>query len=552
MPVDSFSAGSVLLSWGATYFIHSTCLIAGVWLFIRNRPSAGHALRETLWKTALVGGVVTATVQMWLSPASPFGNLTLRFDGIAPFDAAAVDPAVNDALSTNPFSLDAPVSQDNRPEPSRQVQYAHDRLLEEMAANPAERDLGNEALDSNAQIAASSVRPSATLFADTQTPAARRGHSAYPNLNRAGQIGFGRVVRAHPATVFGLLVFATLAVVLGLARCSWQTILLRRKLAGCRLIESGAARELLDELLRTVSGTPSVLLLKAPDDIEPAVFGIARWTIVLPPRAASDLSEAELRALLAHELAHLVRGDSLWLCICRTLCSCLAFQPLNHLARREWQRTAEFLCDNWAINRTGAPLALARCLAEVASWRLAGRNSNAILAATGRQSGLVDRIERLLDARPVDESQGDLRHRRFTVFAGVVVLTLLAWGAPRVQLVAGSGGSGVVKGNAKLTDAAKPPASGERQSRPDVLEVVPLQPESANSAQQVDTESASLLNALDDDLMALERELEQLGPLLHANAAPPAVALASRLRNEIVQLQQRREALQALWQKPVN
>ena len=81
---------------------------------------------------------------------------------------------------------------------------------------------------------------------------------------------------------------------------------------------------------------------------------------MLPERAVKDLCEDELRALLAHELAHLVRGDSSWLCISRVVCSCLAFQPLNHLARREWQRAAEFLCDNWAVSRTQTPLALAR------------------------------------------------------------------------------------------------------------------------------------------------------------------------------------------------
>src|SRR5204863_4151691 len=149
---------------------------------------------------------------------------------------------------------------------------------------------------------------------------------------------------------------------------------------------------------------PDVLLLSAPDDPEPAAFGISQWTIVLPARAEHELSEDELRALLAHELAHLVRGDSMWLCVSRLVCSCLAFQPLNHLARREWQRAAEFLCDRWAVRRTGTPLALARCLTEVAGWRVSGRASAALLAATGRKSGLADRIERLLEAAELSET----------------------------------------------------------------------------------------------------------------------------------------------------
>src|SRR5262249_23921782 len=160
---------------------------------------------------------------------------------------------------------------------------------------------------------------------------------------------------------------------------------------------------LLDGLCRMLPRAPDVQLLSAPDDPEPAAFGLARWTIDLPQRAVRDLSKDELRSLLAHELAHLVRGDSLWLCVSRLICSCLAFQPLNQLARREWQRAAEFLCDSWAVSRTGTPLALARCLAEVAGWRLSGKPSAALLTATGRKSGLADRIERLVEtSNPVD------------------------------------------------------------------------------------------------------------------------------------------------------
>jgi hypothetical protein len=278
---------------------------------------------------------------------------------------------------------------------------------------------------------------------------------------------------------------AVAAIVLGIARCAWQTILLRRKLSGCQLIAAGPARRLLDELLRLVPRAREVLLLAAPDGAEPAAFGIARWTIVLPSRAALDLSEDELRALLAHELAHLVRGDSIWLGISRAVCSCLAFQPLNHLARREWQRSAEFLCDNWAVSRTGAPLALARCLTEVASWRLAGSASTAILAATGRKSGLVDRIERLLDARLNFESWRDLRDRRRTFFAGALGLAILAWCAPHIQLVAagrpenrhfdagapnraqakGSLTKEAVMNDADDTDPAKPPHFLEIRTR---------------------------------------------------------------------------------------
>jgi hypothetical protein len=553
MPADSISIGILILSWGATYFVHSTCLIAGIWLFVRVRRTAGHALRETLWKTALMGGVVTASVQMWLSPLGPFfGDFTVRVEGIAwPVAAAADSFAAKDSPASD--TLDLSVL-------NRQGRAAEHNLAVDLSPADSAHDSWIATTVPNTEIADVAEGPHAARLA--------AGHLTAGEYQRSTSSQWIGALRTAPALPIGV---ALLAIVLGTARCSWQTISLRRRLARCRLIVGGPARDLLDELLRTVPRAPEVLLLSAPDDSEPAALGIARWTIVLPPRAAFDLSQDELRALLAHELAHLVRGDSLWLGISRALCSCLAFQPLNHLARREWQRTAEFLCDNWAVSRTGAPLALARCLTEVASWRLGGSASAAILAATGRKSRLVDRIERLLDARPVFESGNELRDRRRTVFAGAWVLALLACCAPRVQLVASFVNNGIVREDANLTGvnltgvnltgvnltgvnltgAAKPQASGEGQVREEESQDEALPAESENSAQSAARDDASLIEALDSDLLALQSELEQLGPLLRGNAAPQAVALARRLRGEIVRLQHRRELLKALWQKTV-
>ena len=58
MAVELVSIGVLILSWGATYLVHSTLLVAGVWGFLKLRPAAGHLSRGTLWKTALVGGFI--------------------------------------------------------------------------------------------------------------------------------------------------------------------------------------------------------------------------------------------------------------------------------------------------------------------------------------------------------------------------------------------------------------------------------------------------------------------------------------------------------------
>src|SRR5262245_38766299 len=60
-----------MLAWSLTYLVHSTLLIGAVWLISRRLADRPLAL-DRLWKLALVGGVITATVQTaaGLSPAA--------------------------------------------------------------------------------------------------------------------------------------------------------------------------------------------------------------------------------------------------------------------------------------------------------------------------------------------------------------------------------------------------------------------------------------------------------------------------------------------------
>ncbi|MBP86430.1 MAG: hypothetical protein CMJ64_06910 [Planctomycetaceae bacterium] len=134
-------------------------------------------------------------------------------------------------------------------------------------------------------------------------------------------------------------------------------------------MKDGTARRTLDRFLKRHKIRRRIRLLTARNQSEPIAYGLFRWTIVLPEGAEDRLERNELKALLAHEVAHLVRGDVRWLWAGRVLCTCFAFQPLNFLARKRWQQVAEYLCDDWALERGVRSLSLARCLTQVAEWR---------------------------------------------------------------------------------------------------------------------------------------------------------------------------------------
>src|SRR5262249_42136006 len=62
------------VSWLLTYAVHSTLLLSAVWLVCKQLRDRALWLQESLWKMALVGGLLTATVQM-AEGVQPLGGL---------------------------------------------------------------------------------------------------------------------------------------------------------------------------------------------------------------------------------------------------------------------------------------------------------------------------------------------------------------------------------------------------------------------------------------------------------------------------------------------
>ncbi len=133
--------------------------------------------------------------------------------------------------------------------------------------------------------------------------------------------------------------------------------------------------------------------------LNPCALGSSE--ICIPRRAISHLSADQQESMLAHELAHLARGDSGWLLFLAILQAVFFFQPLNIIARRRLQETAEFLCDEWAIRSTGRSLSLAQCIAEVATWHQEELSFSYGFSLMGRQSILVSRVTYLLTDRHI-------------------------------------------------------------------------------------------------------------------------------------------------------
>ena len=157
--------------------------------------------------------------------------------------------------------------------------------------------------------------------------------------------------------------------------------------------------------------------------------------IIVPPRAL-ELEPRQQEAMLAHELAHVVRRDPAWLVLAAIIEAALFIQPLNRLARRGMQEAAEELSDDWAVRHLGSGLHLARCLAEVAGWLEHDHASEPFASpmASERGSILVRRVRRLLD--DAGPRRALATRSRVMLAAGMLIAAI--WGAPGFAPIAGA------------------------------------------------------------------------------------------------------------------
>lgn len=178
-------------------------------------------------------------------------------------------------------------------------------------------------------------------------------------------------------------------------------IVLKRLVGRCTMLDAELHAELLarvDHLARAagLKRTPPVLLL--PDDVEGAfVIGGRTSRILLSLSLIEALTDDELDAIIAHEVAHIMARDVPVTVIAGVLRDLVAWNPMAHLALRRLVTEREFEADRCAARVTGKPLAVASSLLKMCE--LIGRSQRSSIKAAaflGRRAALRRRIAHLL------------------------------------------------------------------------------------------------------------------------------------------------------------
>lgn len=222
------------------------------------------------------------------------------------------------------------------------------------------------------------------------------------------------------ATVFVGWGLGSVLVVLPLAIGLFKTSVLRRHAMPVndeRILTTAAAVSSHHAIARPVT------LLHAAIPIL-ATWGWRRPVVFLPAEATS-WSDSRLRIVLAHELAHVRRGDSPLQTIAGLLRAALWFNPLAWIMARRLRDESERACDDLVIDAGVDPadyadelLALARCQPPSPSWMSA--------PAMARPCSLERRVAAMFDERLNRKLPS--RSFRVAVTLALVVLTAAVGG----------------------------------------------------------------------------------------------------------------------------
>ncbi len=155
-------------------------------------------------------------------------------------------------------------------------------------------------------------------------------------------------------------------------------------------------------LLRRLIGKSKTLrggVLRESEDVAaPVAVGVLRPAVILPP-GWGEWNRETRQAVLAHEFAHLRRGDTRVAALARVVKTVMWFHPLAWWVAKHVMELAEQACDAAGLKRAGDPAGYSRVLLAFGSGvnRAGYRVGLPGLAMAGSASGMAKRIDGIFE-----------------------------------------------------------------------------------------------------------------------------------------------------------
>jgi len=323
-----------LIALGLTYLLHSSVWILVVAAILKRKSFRFPFMMNALWKVALVGGVVTTAVAMMQS------SHQLAFHKPVTEVSQHIDGGTNLVTTEDKQTVPIVVI---KPERQENITLEDQLMLE-------------------------------------------------------GANGVGQVEKS--AQKWSLIRFIpwiwTISILLVLLYRVAQHFWFFRQLGHRKEIENPTVLHIIEAIQRRTKRPIQWKVSASPFLDSPIV--IRGREICLPSKAVATMSEDQLKAMIAHEWAHIVRRDHYWALFISLLNTLFFFQPLHRLAKQQIDISNELLCDEQAARLTGNALALAECLVAVAGWIKPNQVKPILVAGMAlRKSELSSRITQLLN-----------------------------------------------------------------------------------------------------------------------------------------------------------
>ncbi|WP_013630187.1 M56 family metallopeptidase [Rubinisphaera brasiliensis] len=337
------------------------------------------------------------TSGMWFVSSAICGSALLLIGSLAACLAREPVYRIRIIQCTLLAALVAPVVQSSKILPDVDVwlgtRAAESGFAEEALTKPMSRLSSPSIVDGRSAERAGNESPN--LPAETsarRTSAAAAGNASIEIAQQStrSETGFLNAIDLLRAFQFAYLI--TVGVILILWGIAWRR---RSRLAR----EASPASDELYQLLASVGNgrVAQTRLLVSKSISSPVMWGLVRPTIVLPAALVAQADPTALRWSLAHEWAHVVRGDFATLHLANLGKMVFFYQPLYWWLRCQLTLSQDFLADAFAARQTEAQ-------EEYASFIVALAKSKRQIALTGtlgiggRRSNLFRRVERLLNA----------------------------------------------------------------------------------------------------------------------------------------------------------
>src|SRR5579871_3408054 len=191
-------------------------------------------------------------------------------------------------------------------------------------------------------------------------------------------------------------------------------------------VNSGRELEALRRLEQRAGLKKQIKLIVSESALEPGIVGIFRPILLLPAGISDRLSDAQIRAIITHELCHVRRRDNLTAAVHMLVEAIFWFHPLVWWTGARLVDERERVCDEEVLARGSDPQVYAEGILRVCEFYL---ESPLVCAAGVTGSNLKKRIEAIMVHRMASKLHAGkkllLTVMAFGIVAGPVVFGLL-------------------------------------------------------------------------------------------------------------------------------